>query len=89
MCVNVHGCTGLDPAGPAFESDPDKKIGLNPTSGTLVDILHTAYDLGTTRDLGHIDFYPAGGRNQPGCFMQEFNDDSFKNWNEELSDQCM
>jgi len=81
--------TGLDPAGPTFQGSSDKTIGLNPTSATLVDILHTAFDLGTTRDIGHIDHYPAGGRNQPGCFVQEFNDDTFNNWDSDNPEGCM
>jgi hypothetical protein len=63
--------TGMDPAGPLFEVHNDKTIGINPTSATFVDILHTdgtdAASLGTRRDLGHIDFYPNGGGTQPGC----------------------
>jgi len=59
--------TGMDPAGPLFEGSSDKTIGLNPTSATFVDILHTDTEYGTLRDIGHIDFYPTGGRNQPGC----------------------
>jgi len=59
--------TGMDPAGPNFEGSSDKTIGLNPSSANFVDILHTDTEYGTLRDLGHIDFYPTGGRNQPGC----------------------
>jgi pancreatic lipase-related protein 1/phosphatidic acid-selective phospholipase A1 len=63
--------TGMDPAGPLFEVNNNKLIGINPTSATFVDILHTdgtdAASLGTRRDLGHIDFYPNGGGSQTGC----------------------
>jgi len=80
--------TGLDPAGPTFEGSADKTIGLNPTSANLVDVLHTAFDLGTTRDIGHQDFYPSGGRNQPGCFMQkQFTDETFENWDKDDPEQ--
>jgi len=59
--------TGMDPAGPLFEGQSDKTIGLNPTSAVFVDILHTDGDqYGTKRDIGHIDFYPTGGTGQPG-----------------------
>jgi len=64
-------CTGLDPAGPNFEGNADKRVGINPTSGTFVDIIHTDPTLGTVRDIGHIDFYPTGGRNQPGCALAD------------------
>jgi pimeloyl-ACP methyl ester carboxylesterase len=63
--------TGMDPAGPLFEGNNDKTIGLNPTSAGFVDVLHTdctdAASLGTRRDVGHVDFYPNGGGSQPGC----------------------
>jgi len=60
--------TGMDPAGPLFEQSSDLLIGINPTSATFVDIIHTDSDeLGTLRTLGHIDFYPDGGMWQSGC----------------------
>jgi len=80
--------TGMDPAGPSFEGSSDKTIGLNPTCATFVDILHTAKDYGTTRDLGHIDHYPSGGDNQPGCIVQEFNDETFKNFDVDTPELC-
>lgn len=52
--------TGLDPAGPLFEHNPDVKIGINPTSGMFVDIIWSSDILGTRRRLGHIEFYPTG-----------------------------
>jgi len=80
--------TGLDPAGPTFEGSADKTIGLNPSCANLVDVLHTAFDLGTTRDIGHLDFYPSGGRNQPGCFMaNQFTDETFENWDKDIPEQ--
>jgi hypothetical protein len=57
----------MDPAGPWFEGSTDRTVGLNPTSARFVDVLHTDITYGTLRDLGHIDFYPSGGKNQPGC----------------------
>jgi hypothetical protein len=81
--------TGLDPAGPLFEGSSNKAIGLNPTSATFVDILHTdAGELGTTRDIGHIDFYPTGGKNQPGCVFQDFSEEAFNRWDSEPSPQA-
>jgi len=70
-------CTGLDPAGPSFEGNADKKVGINPTSGVFVDIIHTDTSMGTLRDVGHIDFYPTGGANQPGCALSNmFNEEN-------------
>jgi pimeloyl-ACP methyl ester carboxylesterase len=64
---SLNRVTGLDPAGPWFQGNEDKTVGINPTSGSLVDIIHTDTQLGALRDVGHIDFYPAGGAEQPGC----------------------
>jgi hypothetical protein len=76
--------TGLDPAGPFFEISADKTIGLNPTSATFVDIIHTdSLELGTMRDLGHIDFYPNNGIDQPGCVLTRFTAETFENWDSE------
>jgi pancreatic lipase-related protein 1 len=68
MKTSLGRVTGMDPAGPSFESNSNKLIGLNPSSASFVDVIHsdtTTY--GTLRDIGHVDFYPAGGSNQPGC----------------------
>jgi len=59
---------GMDPAGPSFDSSDDLTIGLNPACATFVDVLHTDSQVyGTLRALGHLDFYPAEGHDQPGC----------------------
>jgi hypothetical protein len=67
MRTTLQRVTGMDPAGPWFEGSIDRTVGLNPTSARLVDVIHTDTTYGTLRDLGHIDFYPAGGHDQPGC----------------------
>jgi pancreatic lipase-related protein 1/phosphatidic acid-selective phospholipase A1 len=64
---NYNRVTGLDPSGPWFENSLDTTVGINPTSGSFVDIIHTDTQEGQIRNLGHIDFYPAGGASQPGC----------------------
>ncbi|XP_035206594.1 pancreatic triacylglycerol lipase-like isoform X2 [Stegodyphus dumicola] len=68
----IGGITGLDPAGPCFyESPPTAR--LDRTDAEFVDIIHTIYALspeegfGLKGPLGHFDFYPNGGVNQPGC----------------------
>jgi pimeloyl-ACP methyl ester carboxylesterase len=83
--------TGLDPAGPLFETNSDKTVGLNPTSAGLVDVIHTDQELGTERDIGHLDFYPNGGNGQPGCFLKDiYNDETFHMFDDdmELYDGC-
>jgi len=86
--------TGMDPAGPLFEPQSNKAVGINTASGVFVDILHTdsrgASALGTLRDLGHIDFYPTGGSGQPGCFLETVFDnvDKWDSDDPELYDGC-
>jgi len=61
--------TGLDPAGPYFEKMPTF-VRLDPTDAHFVDAIHTdgsTLGLGLMQPVGHLDFYPNGGGNQPGC----------------------
>nr|XP_022920248.1 phospholipase A1 member A-like [Onthophagus taurus] len=59
--------TALDPAGPGFNEMPHN-LKLDPGDATLVDVIHTYMRiLSLSEPLGHVDFYPNGGRFQPGC----------------------
>lgn len=59
--------TGLDPAGPGY-SDVPPNLRLDPGDAQLVDVIHTYMRvLSLAQPLGHLDFYPNGGRFQPGC----------------------
>ncbi|XP_039101841.1 lipase member I isoform X3 [Hyaena hyaena] len=59
--------TGLDPAGPRFSGQPYNQR-LDYTDAKFVDVIHSDTDgLGINEPLGHIDFYPNGGKKQPGC----------------------
>ncbi|PFX32145.1 pancreatic lipase-related protein 2-like isoform X1 [Stylophora pistillata] len=65
--------TGLDPARPGFDFD-DGRTRLDPTDALFVDVIHSdvkngAIDssLGLQRPCGHVDYYPKGGKEQPGC----------------------
>ncbi|OWK53494.1 Lipase member H, partial [Lonchura striata] len=64
--------TGLDPAGPLYRGmAPSER--LDPTDAQFVDVIHSDTDgLGYGEALGHIDFYPNGGTDQPGCPLTIF-----------------
>ncbi|KYM77372.1 Pancreatic triacylglycerol lipase [Atta colombica] len=71
MSKKLGRITGLDPAGPAFETPylKDKEERLDAADANFVDVIHTcAGSLGFLRPIGHADFYPNGGTfKQPGC----------------------
>ncbi|KAM4034308.1 pancreatic lipase-related protein 2-like [Anomaloglossus baeobatrachus] len=68
--------SGLDPAGPYFEHTPPE-VQLDPSDAVLVDVIHTDASptivnlgltgLGMSQLVGHLDFFPNGGKDQPGC----------------------
>uniref|UniRef100_H0XKQ0 Lipase H n=1 Tax=Otolemur garnettii TaxID=30611 RepID=H0XKQ0_OTOGA len=63
----ISGLTSLDPAGPLFNGKPPQDR-LDPSDAQFVDVIHSDIDaLGYREPLGHIDFYPNGGLDQPGC----------------------
>ncbi|KAG7212631.1 hypothetical protein KM043_012917 [Ampulex compressa] len=67
--------TGLDPASPFFRRHlfREKSRKLDASDAQLVDVIHTdgAPDFtdgfGLLKPIGHIDFFPNGGIEQPGC----------------------
>ena len=63
---------GLDPAAPLFSiGNTDQR--LDTTDAEFVDVIHThsgyLIDTGLSfvDPIGHVDFYPNGGRSQVGC----------------------
>ncbi|XP_031827006.2 uncharacterized protein LOC116424575 [Nomia melanderi] len=70
--ANVSRITGLDPAGPLFESQ-DPRARLDETDANFVDVIHSNGEqlllggLGSWQPMGDVDFYPNGGRMQTGC----------------------
>ncbi|CAH1243015.1 PNLIPRP3 [Branchiostoma lanceolatum] len=64
--------TGLDPAEPYFE-DKGPIVRLDPTDALFVDVIHTdggeflSGAWGLDLPVGDVDFYPNGGKGQPGC----------------------
>ncbi|XP_068220718.1 uncharacterized protein [Palaemon carinicauda] len=69
---NLSRISGLDPAGPLFESY-SPSVRLDETDAKFVDVIHTNADsllmggLGAFEPMGHVDFYPNGGKMQTGC----------------------
>ena len=70
--LTIDYFVGMDPAGPFYEGG-DKRVRLNPTNAKFVDITHsnakplTSGGAGMFAASGHVDFYPNGGKTQPGC----------------------
>ncbi|KAG5898143.1 hypothetical protein JTB14_034000 [Gonioctena quinquepunctata] len=64
--------TGMDPAEPHF-SKSLPPVRLDRSAANYVDIIHTDASqfirggLGMQESIGHIDYYPNGGTDQPGC----------------------
>ncbi|EMP39019.1 Pancreatic lipase-related protein 1, partial [Chelonia mydas] len=65
--------TGLDPAQPYFQNTPIE-VRLDKTDAAFVDIIHTDsaptipyLGFGMSQAIGHLDFYPNGGIQMPGC----------------------
>ncbi|CAG9861971.1 unnamed protein product, partial [Phyllotreta striolata] len=67
--------TGLDPASPLFRNNylRENHKKLDRSDAKLVDVIHTDSSpfltdgFGLYEPIGHVDFYPNGGQDQPGC----------------------
>ncbi|TKC48561.1 hypothetical protein EI555_016242, partial [Monodon monoceros] len=69
----VGRITGLDPAQPCFQGTPEE-VRLDPSDAMFVDVIHTDsapiipfLGFGMSQKVGHLDFYPNGGKEMPGC----------------------
>lgn len=71
----VGRITGLDPASPLF-TGTYHEVRLDRTDAKFVDVIHTDANpytsggLGMIPRIGHVDFYPNGGYDNPGCDRQ-------------------
>lgn len=69
---SIARITGLDPAGPYFQSTPNE-VRLEKSDADYVDAMHTDAEklinlgYGINQQSGHIDFWPNDGVEQPGC----------------------
>lgn len=74
---NLGRITGLDPAEPYFQFMP-VTVRLDMTDAQFVDVIHSdsksiiQFGLGMSQAIGHVDFYPNGGLDQPGCSANRF-----------------
>ncbi|XP_053996741.1 pancreatic lipase-related protein 2-like isoform X1 [Hylaeus anthracinus] len=66
----VGRITGLDPAYPLYKNT-GREGHLTAADATFVDVIHTdGGNFGFPNPLGHVDFYPNGGKPiQPGCTL--------------------
>lgn len=70
--LQVGRITGLDPADPFFK-DTDPIVRLDASDAKYVDVIHSdakpfvTGGLGMEKAIGHVDFYPNGGYDNPGC----------------------
>lgn len=70
--MTLDRITGMDPAEPHF-SKTEPPVRLDRSAARYVDIVHTDArqfirgGLGIRENIGHVDYYPNGGNNQPGC----------------------
>ncbi|KAL4699142.1 hypothetical protein H8959_011799 [Pygathrix nigripes] len=69
----VGRITGLDPAEPCFQGAPEE-VRLDPSDAMFVDVIHTdsapiipSLGFGMSQKVGHLDFFPNGGEEMPGC----------------------
>ncbi|XP_063401427.1 inactive pancreatic lipase-related protein 1-like [Mytilus trossulus] len=63
---DIGRITGLDPAGPSFYT-VNVRVRLDSSDAKFVDVIHTDVVFGLQKEMGHADFFPNGGKFQPGC----------------------
>jgi len=64
--IKINRITGMDPAGPGF-ADKLSFWRLSQSDANFVDVIHTSITFGYFESLGHVDFWPNLGLEQPGC----------------------
>lgn len=73
--LTVGRISALDPAEPLF-GNTDAVVRLDQSDAKFVDVVHSDIipfvkgGFGMRQSIGHVDFYPNGGYNQPGCNQQ-------------------
>ena len=67
--TKIDRITGMDPAGPGFYNLTETFAfwRLSRNDANFVDIIHTSLAFGLFDSIGHVDFWPNLGLEQPGC----------------------
>lgn len=66
----VNTIIGLDPAGPLFDANNPRNR-LDSTDADYVEVIHSdTRNFGIGAVIGHADFFPNNGSNQPGCLSK-------------------
>lgn len=72
LMSRIPHITALDPAEPYF-GGTDRMVRLDNSDAVYVDVIHSNANgdlnmgLGMIDSVGHADFFPNGGKQQPGC----------------------
>lgn len=69
--------SALDPAGPCFDGYPEQNR-LHIDDAAYVDVIHTSRTFGYKKPIGHSDYYPHDGTQQPGCYLLDREDTSYE-----------
>lgn len=67
--LRIGRISGMDPAGPLFKGQISSSR-LDYTDADFVDVIHTDSELGIQDPIGHLNFYPNGGKRQSGCLSK-------------------
>lgn len=65
--------TGLDPAGPLYDTEIDSSLQISPDDANFVDVYHTnrAKFGQINTNSGSVNIFVNAGDNQPGCTLED------------------
>jgi len=77
-CGKIGRISAMDPAQPMYENSPNE-VHLVKEDANLLDVYHTDgssltfKSAGILKPIGHLDFYPNNGTDQPHCHLADSN----------------
>lgn len=77
-CGKIGRISAMDPAQPMYENSPNE-VHLVKEDAKLLDVYHTDgssltfKSAGILKPIGHLDFYPNNGTDQPHCHLMDSN----------------